>query len=400
MPIARAFVAAALLVSLLSLAPPARAAEPTRTDLWTAGEGGYVMYRIPGLVVTAQGTLLAYCEARQAGGDWGNIDLLVRRSTDGGRTWDAARKLADPPADAQTNAVALARKQAKEGQITMNNPVLIADRAGPVHLLYCVGYGRCFYARSDDDGRSFGPAAEITEQAFGPYRPAYDWKVLATGPGHGIQLSPGQASPSGRLLVPVWLSLGTESNGHRPSCVSTIYSDDGGKTWWNGAVVCDNPNPKNPSETVAVELSDGRVMLNIRHEGPEKFRGVTTSPDGAKDWTPLRFDKALPEPVCFGTIHRLSGGKGSPDKSRILFANPHNPENRQRRNLTVKLSEDDGQTWTASKVLEPGISAYSDLAVGPDKAIYCLFERGGVGGKQSHTAALTLVKFDLEWLTK
>ena len=395
MPTIRALLTTALL--LLLLAPHAAVAEPARLDLWTAGEGGYVMYRIPGLVVTAKGTLLAYCEARQAGGDWAEIDLLVRRSTDGGRTWDAARKLAAPPADAKTNAVAVARKQAKEGQITMNNPVLIADRGGPVHLLYCVGYGRCFYARSDDDGLSFGPAAEITEQAFGPYRPAYDWKVLATGPGHGIQLSPSQASPAGRLLVPVWLSLGTESNGHRPSCASTIYSDDGGRTWRNGSIVCNNPDPKNPSETVAVELADGRVMLNIRHEGPEKFRGVTTSPDGATDWSPLRFDKALPEPVCFGTLHRLSGGKGSTDKSRILFANPHNPDNRQRKNLTVKLSVDGGQTWTASKVLEPGLAAYSDLAVGPDKAIYCLFESGGP--KNKAYGALTLVRFDLEWLT-
>ncbi|HEX8915335.1 MAG TPA: sialidase family protein [Humisphaera sp.] len=389
MTLVRPLALAALILSFAAPAP-ARAAEPARQDLWTAGEGGYKLYRIPGLIVTAKGTLLAYCEARKTGSDWGEIDLLVRRSTDGGKTWSDPKRLAERPADAKQNPVAAARKQAKEGQVALNNPVMIADRSGAVHLIYCVDYFRCFHARSDDDGQTFGPAAEITDQAFGPYRPAYDWKVLATGPGHGVQLS------TGRLIVPVWMSLGTEGNGHRPSAVSTIYSDDAGKTWHGGAIVCTHPAPKNPSETAAVELADGRVMLNIRHEGPEKFRAVTTSADGAKDWTPVAYDKALPEPVCFGTILRVSGGKGSADKSRILFANPHNPTDRKRRNLVVKLSEDEGQTWAAQKVIDAGPAAYSDLAAGPGGKVYCLYESGGKSGKDY--AALTLVTFGLDEL--
>jgi len=363
-------------------------AEPQRQDLFVAGEGGYVQYRIPGIIATGKGTLLAYCEARKAASDWGHIDILVRRSTDGGKTWSEAKKLVDRPADARRSEAAIARKQGKEGEITLNNPVMIADKSGAVHLVYCVEYGRCFYARSDDDGQTFSAPTEITS-AFEKIRPQYAWKVLATGPGHGIQLS------TGRLLIPVWLSLGTEGNGHRPSCVSTLYSDDAGKTWQVGQIVCNDPKPKNPSETVAVELSDGSVMLNIRHEGPAKFRGVTTSPDGSKDWTPLRFDEALPEPVCFGTLHRFSGGKSGQGKNLILFANPHNPTDRKRQNLSIKLSEDDGKTWTVNKVLEPGLSAYSDLTVGPDGKIHCFFERG-VDGKAY--ARLTLATFTIDWL--
>jgi sialidase-1 len=380
------------ILMLTSVVAPALAGEPDRQDLFIAGEGGYAIYRIPGLVVTVKGSLLAYCEARKTPGDWGHIDLLFRRSADGGKTWDAPRPVASRPADAKRNPAAIARKQGKEGEITLNNLVLIPDRAGPVHMLYCVEYGRCFYARSGDDGLTFGPPTEITA-TFDKFRPEYDWKVLATGPGHGIELS------NGRLLVPVWLSLATESNGHRPSCVSTVYSDDGGKTWRHGEIVANNPKPKNPSETAAVELADGSVMLNIRHEGNERLRAVAVSPDGATKWSAPRFDPALPEPVCFASIVRYSkvaaDGSGA---NCILFANPHNPASRERKNLTIKLSEDEGKTWPVARTLDPRISGYSDLAVGPDKTIYCLFERGGLNGKASQTAALTLATFDIGWV--
>ena len=97
-------------------------------------------------------------------------------------------------------------------------------KAGVVHLLTCVEYCRCFYQRSDDDGATFSKPVEITK-AFEGFRPSYSWQVLATGPGHGVQLK------SGRLVVPVWLSTGTIGNGHRPSVCATIYSDDDGATW-------------------------------------------------------------------------------------------------------------------------------------------------------------------------
>lgn len=384
-----------LLLIAAALATSAAADEPriAKMDLFESGTGGYAHYRIPGIVATPAGSLLAYCEARkESKSDWGRIDLMIRRSDDGGKTWSPPSKLAEPPPGATKNPVALAQGLGKPGEITMNNPVAIADRrSGAIHILYCVEYARCFAMRSDDDGRTFSAPVEITP-TFDRFRPEYDWKVLATGPGHGIQLE------NGRLLVPVWLSTGTGGHAHRPSCVATIYSDDGGKTWERGEIAANNPEPANPNETAAVQLADGQVMLNIRHESRPHGRAIAISPDGAGRWSPVRFDESLPEPVCFGSLVRYSKRPES-DRDRILFVNPHNPTGRERRNLTVKLSEDDGQSWPVMRAIEPGPSAYADLAVAADGTISCFYERGAIGGAAPKPPALCLARFPLEWLT-
>ncbi|MFN3323981.1 MAG: exo-alpha-sialidase [Bryobacteraceae bacterium] len=370
------------------------ATEPTRLDLFTSGAQGYEMYRIPGLVVTPKGTLLAYAEARRTGrGDWGAIDIMLRRGENGGSHWGEQEVIARVSGPLTKNPMALAQKLGSEGAITYNNPVAIIDRQnGAVHFLFCIEYMRAFYMRSDDDGRTFSDPVEITA-TFDQFRPEYDWKVLATGPGHGIQLK------NGRLLVPVWLSTGTGGHAHRPSVVSTIYSDDGGATWKRGEIaVPNNEEFVNPSETVAEQLADGRVMLNVRSESTQRRRLVVTSPDGATGWATPRFQEELVEPICFGSLVRFSGaGDDRPD--RLLFVNPDSPT-RERRNLTVRLSEDDGATWTRKKAVEPGWSGYADINVGPDGAIYCFYERGGLEPNPSRVAWLTLAKFDLDWLTR
>ena len=364
-----------------------------KTDLFTAGTAGYATYRIPGMVVTNKGTLLAYCEARKGlQGDWGTIDIMMRRSTDAGTTWETQRKIVNIKGKVTQNAVALKQNLAKEGEITINNPVAITDRqANAVHFLYCVEYARCYYMRSDDDGGTFTEPVDITP-TFDEFRSEYDWKVLATGPGHGIRLK------NGRLLVPVWLSTGTGGHAHRPSCVSVVYSDDHGETWQRGQIVVAHPNPVNPSETVPVQLSDGRVMFNIRHESKPRWRGVSISPDGATGWSKMIYHEQLPEPVCMGSIIRLTE-KPDQKRNRILFANPHNPDDRQRKNATVKLSYDEGETWPVARSVESGISGYSDLAAGPDGSVYCFYERGSVDTSHYRPAHLTVARFNLEWLT-
>ncbi|HUR47737.1 MAG TPA: sialidase family protein, partial [Candidatus Saccharimonadales bacterium] len=212
---------------------------------------------------------------------------------------------------------------------------------------------------------------------------------------HGIQLK------SGRLLVPVWISTGTGSGGHRPSVTATIFSDDGGSSWHSGEIAFPNSREwVNPSEAMLVELSDGQVMMNGRTESRASRRLVTTSPDGATQWAQPHFDEALGEPVCMGSITRLSV---EPRKSRILFSNPDNLSKSSseeksvsgaRKNLSIKLSYDEAKTWPVNKVLEPGFSAYSDLAVLPHGTILCLFERGA-----GRVDFLTLARFNLEWLT-
>ncbi len=397
-------IAFVFVVALLGVPLSVGAAEPRldKIDLFTANEGGYPLYRIPGLVVTAKGSLLAYCEARKnAKGDWGHIDILVRRSTDGGATWSAPLKMPLPEGPLERNPAAVAQGLGKPGEITLNNPVAIVDRqAGTVVLLYCVEYGRCYATLSSDDGQTFSKPFDITA-TFDKFRPEYAWKVLAVGPGHGIQLK------NGRLVATVWLSTGTGGHAHRPSVTTTIFSDDGGQTWQRGEIAAQETKPLiNPNETSLVELLDGRVMLNIRSESKEHRRAISFSSDGATKWTTPAFHDELLEPICMAGLNRLHGETPA-GKTQLVFSNPHNLDRadgklapgtgRDRRNVTVKLSLDDGATWPISRSLEPGKSGYSDLAVGPDNTIYCFYERGSSDGNYA-TQHLTVARFNVEWL--
>ena len=374
-----------------------------KIDVFEAGQDGYALYRIPGVVVTSLGTVLAYCEGRKrAGGDWGTIDLFMRRSEDGGRSWSGMKKLVELPGPHSKNPVSLKQKLATEGEVTYNNPVAIADRNGSVHFLFCYEYMRAFYMRSDDDGRTFSKPVEIT-QTFEAFRKDYPWQVLAIGPGHGIQLA------NGRLIAPVWISPGTGGHAHRPSVTSVIYSDDHGVTWNAGEIaVHDTERTRIPNETAVVELADGGVMLNVRSESLNNRRILVQSQDGATNWSEPKFHEQLVEPICFGSTVRLSTKKNS-DRNRMLFSNPDNlsrrdgkeepGKNRDRRNLTVKLSYDEGESWPVAKVIEPGWSGYSDLGVTKDGTVLCFYERGGLHDNHFQSAALTMARFDLSWLT-
>lgn len=405
-------VALPLVLMLAASITPTGAAEPLleKSDLFVAGEGGYELYRIPGIVVTKSGTVLAYCEARKkAGGDWGPIDVLLRRSLDGGRTWLPAQQLVHVEGELPINPVAAAQNLDKPGDNTVNNPVAIVDHeTGAVHFLYCLEYMRCFSMRSDDDGASWSAPVEITG-TFDEFRPQYNWAVIATGPGHGIQLTRGPHS--GRLVVPVWLSLGTGGHAHRPSVAATIYSDDHGRTWQRGEIaVPDTPQFVNPNETVVVQLADGRVMLNSRSESERHRRLVTTGPDGASNWTQPQFHEALLEPICMAGIARVRLPAANLP-GLIAFSNPHNlsrrdgneipGRSRDRVNLSIKLSEDEGRTWTTNRTLEESFSGYSDLAALPDGTILCFYERGSTDGENSYrTGRLTVARFNPQWVRR
>jgi hypothetical protein len=401
-----------LSLMLLACSPLATtvAAEPflEKVDLFEAGKEGYKLYRIPGIVVTKQGSVLAYCEARKSdSGDWGPIDVLLRRSIDGGRTWGPRQHLVHLEGDLPINPVAAAQKLDKPGDNTVNNPVAIVDHeTGAVHFLYCLEYMRCFYLRSDDDGVTWTKPVEITA-AFEPFRQEYDWKVLATGPAHGIQLTHGKHQ--GRLVVPVWLSLATGGHAHRPSVTATIYSDDHGKTWQRGEIaVPDTSEFVYPNETVVVQRADGSVMLNSRSESKAHRRLITVSPDGATGWSPPRFDEALLEPICMAGLVRVR--KAEEQKQGLLaFSNPHNlsrkdgkqnpGQGRDRINVSIKLSDDEGQTWSANRSLEPGFSGYSDLAALSDETMLCFYERGSTDGKNNYrTGLLTVARFNEAWV--
>jgi len=190
--------------------------------------------------------------------------------------------------------------------------------------------------------------------------------------------------------------------------ISTIYSDDHGVTWHCGEIVANETDPLvNPSESVAVALAGGGVLLNMRSEAKAHRRAFSISPNGATGWSQPAFDQALVEPICMASMCRLSGAAGG-GKNRVLFSNPDNltradgkvepGKSRDRKNLTVRLSYDECQTWPVSKTLEAGPSAYSDLAVGRDDTIYCLYERANPA-TETPGPSLVLARFNLEWLS-
>jgi sialidase-1 len=214
--------------------------------------------------------------------------------------------------------------------------------------------------RSTDDGVTWSAPVEITA-TFEPFRKHYDWKVIATGPGHGIQMK------SGRLVVPIWLAYGKEGD-HKPSAAATIYSDDHGKTWKAGDLCLPNEGELgNPNETMIAELSDGRVMLVARSVSQASRKVITTSADGATGWTKPVFHEQLWEPICMASIvahpsqaghaavfqstHAALDKEGKPVPARARQAREslHQAQPRRRQDLAREQSP---RSWQ-SRLLGP-----------------------------------------------
>jgi len=372
-----------------------------KTELFVGGDKDHKLYRIPGIVVTKRGTVLVYCEGRRkTGSDWDTIDIMLRRSTDGGKTFREQNVIGQVQVPLQRSPVAIEKKQGKPDDVTYNNPVAIVDRNGTVHFIFCIDYMRVFYMSSKDDGQIFSKPVEIT-QAFDSLRPKYAWRVVATGPGHGIQLS------NGRLLVASWVSLGLNGNGHGPSANTTLYSDDHGKTWHvQGLAIPDSTEFPSSNETEAVQLADGSVMLSVRTPSTKNRRVITTSKDGAANWATPHYQSDLPDPHCMAGIVRFSTAKKG-GKDRLLFSNPDNltrtdgrdVPGKDRKNVSVRVSYDEGASWTVKRTIEAGPSGYSDLAVLPDGTILCFYEASKNGATGNYAERLLLARFSLEWLT-
>ena len=328
-------------------------------DLFISGQEGYHTYRIPALAVAPDGAVLAFCEARRhTGRDDDQIDILLRRSADGGRTWEPRQRIV------------------ADGERTCGNPCPVVDHDRSAVLLpFCKDNQEVFVSRSTDSGRTWTDPVEITSQVK-----ASSWTYLGTGPGHGIQLQ------SGRLLVPSWVdeSPGPATWRQPPPTWGQVqssiafYSDDGGYTWQVGAKLTHDAS----DECEAVEMADGSLYMTLRSRNERHCRGWSRSRDGGATWSVVSYEQALPEPSCQGSIVRLDDG-------RILMAHPSKPD--ERAELTLWLSEDQGHSWPVARVLEPGAAAYSDLAVAPDGQVLCLYEA-------EHSGCLRLARFAPAWL--
>lgn len=344
--------------------------QPVKTDVFVSRTGGYHTYRIPAVIVTPEGTLLAFCEGRKTSrSDHGDLDLVLRRSADGGKTWTPMQIVYEEGGDAK---------------VTIGNPCpVVHQNTGRIWLPFCRNNDDVLVTFSDDDGKTWAKPREITESVK-----KSGWGWYATGPGVGIQLERGEHK--GRLLVPC--DHGVQIEGKRIMHSHVFYSDDHGQTWKLGGTV-----DRHTDECQVVELSDGTVMINMRNywgrhgkqPDKDKMRAVAVSRDGGATWEDLRFDETLIEPICQGSFLRYSM-KGESGDGWLLFSNPASTSTRHR--LTVRLSNDEGETWPVAKLLHEGPSAYSCLTVLPDGSIGCLYE----GGENHAYEKIIFAKFSLE----
>ena len=344
----------------------------TQVDVFRSGQDGYHTYRIPALIVTRKGTLLAFAEGRRSGsGDSGDIDLLLKRSLDNGRSWSKVQVIAD------------------FGEDTIGNPAPVVEReTGTVFLLMTSNSGRVterqmvessvnefrhvWISHSTDDGLSWTNPLEISSTVRRP-----DWTWYATGPGNGIQLR------GGRLVVP----CDHIERGSRAMHSHVVVSDDRGETWRIGGVAGEKTN-----ESAVAELADGSLVLNMRSYDGRNRRAIARSRDEGLTWSDVTLDPALVEPVCQASLVTAERPGRRPG-DRLLFSNPAATS---RIAMTVRLSRDGGRTWPSARLIHAGPSAYSSLAVLSDGSVGLLYE---LGEKQPYEK-IAFARFALGWLAR
>lgn len=363
-------------------AASAFAAEPRFSDVFVSGTEGYASIRIPAVLVTKAGSVLAFAEGRQRPTDQAENDIVFKRSTDGGKSWSPLKVLHD------------------DGAHSLNNPTIVQEQQGgrlflwyqriPSHLkerdsrtatgLEGPDIYRNFILTSDDDGVTWNPPQDVTATTKRPHRAT----TIASGPGIGIQLTRGPHK--GRLIIPfnegpygVWQNY-------------AVFSDDAGRTWTFGDDVPNALLPNGKSwinEVQMAELSDGSVRLDTRQFGGARVRKTSVSKDGGRTWSPATEVPELTDPSCMAGLLRYSFDDGS-GKGRLLHTGP-NSSNRDHG--TVWLSTDDGATWPVKRELWRGGFAYSVPARLADGTAGVLFEA-------DNYKTIKFAMFPVEWVTE
>jgi sialidase-1 len=327
--------------------------------VFAEGKDGYAKVRIPAIVSTKTGKLLAFAEGR-TGGDSGPIDLVMKSSTDDGRTWSDIKILWD------------------DGDNTCGNPCPVVDQeTGTVWLLLTWNKGsdheseimsgksddvrHVYVMSSNDEGVSWSEPKKISQTTRRDH-----WRWYATGPGNGIQLTRGKHA--GRLLIPCNHSDHTDPKEH-PYRSHVIYSDDHGVSWKLGGI-----HEAKTNESGVVELSDGRVLQQMRSYHDKGMRAMAISEDGGESWGKVYLDEALNTPVCQANILRYSWPetKVAKDANIIMFSSPRG---KGRQQMTVWISRDDGKTWPEQRLINAGGAGYSNMVVLSDGQVGLLYEK-------------------------
>ena len=351
--------------------------------IYTSGQEGHKTYRIPAIIKNKQGHLLAFAEGRVNGsGDFGDINIVLKISRDQGRTWSALSTLVDYQ------------------DLQAGNPTPILDTTDPrfpkgrIFLFYNTGNNHeneiregkglreVWYTTSIDGGLTWSKAVNITSQVHRPNQPKFnaaytfkeDWRHYANGPGHGMQFT--QGPHTGRMLIAANHSEGPRGERGSDYRAHTFYTDDHGDTFHLGASI----SIPGSNESSATEISGGKLLMNIRNQrGDIRQRIIGLSDDGSATWKETYFDPQLPDPICQGSILPIAQTKKA---FTLAFSNAADIKNRD--NLTIRISKDDGRTWPISIPIDNGaaagespkdFTAYSDLVLEDSKHIGIVYER-------------------------
>lgn len=354
---------------------------PERTVLFNMGDYDSQYWRIPALVTAADNSLVAVVDKRGSSlGDLPNtISIMSRRSTDNGKNWSEPVVVA----------------QGGNGK-TYGDPAVVLDKktgnlicmfVGDQGLWTATPYNRqgIYVSKSTDNGVSWSEPVAITDQVYANHS---SWYAGFAGSGHGLCLK------DGRLMFV--LAIRATSATGVPLHNYAIYSDDGGDNW----TLSTNAATTAGDEAKVVELEDGDILMSIRN--PSKGNRIfCKSTDRGQTWGKAYFETELKDPACNGDIIRYSYStdEGSEGKSRLLHSLPESTTTRE--NVTVYLSEDDGETWPIKKRLVDGYSAYSSLTVLPDGTIGALVEEGKWDSNLPGEDGFQLVfyRFTMDWLT-
>lgn len=347
----------------------------SETIPFVSGQGGYHTYRIPAIVRSTNGTLLAFCEGRKnSGGDAGDIDIVLRCSTNNGLTW---------------LAMSVVQEEGGSASITIGNPAPVVDETtGHIHLLFCRNNDRVFHTVSTNDGITWSARTEITANVK-----LSSWGWYATGPGHGVQLRRG--AQAGRLVVAADHNTTNGVNG-----AHVVFSDNHGATWQLGGV-SDASGGVNPNETLCVELVTGapsggsRIYFNSRDQGGSASgtRGEAWSTNGGSSFVgPFTNRTSFICPVVQGSLLRLRATDEGSLSNRILFACPNDAGARVM--MSVWSSTNEALSWSVPKLVFAGPSAYSDLTRTSAGEVALLYEKGDASPYET----ITLARFNEVWL--